>query len=299
MTRILALLAAAALLAAGARAETGLQAFTAGGHAAPADLVYVPAHPKSPAALVVMLHGCEQDAAASAAGTRWNELAEREGFFVLYPSQQWGRNAYNCWNWFFPYNQAAGFGEPAEIAAGVAAAKALYPIDPAHVFVAGISAGGADAATMLSCYPDLFAAGAVHSGVSYALAVDAAGAFDVMKNGPVARRSQGLCRPAAFGGKVLVIHGTADAVIAPSNADRTAADFAGKGEPGPAVATPAAGGRYGWTTTDFAGGRVRLVRVEGLGHAWSGGAAGANATDPNGPDATGMIWSFFSAAKAR
>jgi len=220
-----------------------------------------------------VLHGCEQDADAIAASARWNDLAEKEGFLVLYPNQQWGRNPYNCWNWFLPVNQTAVAGEPAEIAAAVTAAKLLYPVDPDRVYVAGLSAGAATAAALLSCYPDVFAAGGIHSGVSYGLAATPADALDVMKNGPGSRKTQGLCDPGSYKGSVFVIHGSSDPVIAPSNADRVAADFSGA--------------------------RVRELIVPGLGHAWSGGAPGLPASDPNGPDATGLMWSFFSAAKRR
>src|SRR3954465_6053878 len=41
-----------------------------------------------------------------------------------------------------------------------------------------------------------------------------------------------------------------------------------------------------------------LLTVEGLGHAWSGGAPGASYPDPRGPDATEAIWSFFTRAAA-
>jgi poly(3-hydroxybutyrate) depolymerase len=45
-----------------------------------------------------------------------------------------------------------------------------------------------------------------------------------------------------------------------------------------------------------AGGRVvqEQIEVEGLGHAWSGGAAGGSHTDPRGPSAADAIHEFFA-----
>ena len=40
--------------------------------------------------------------------------------------------------------------------------------------------------------------------------------------------------------------------------------------------------------------RGRVLEVAGLGHAWSGGAAGAAWSDARGPDASEAIWRFFS-----
>ena len=42
-----------------------------------------------------------------------------------------------------------------------------------------------------------------------------------------------------------------------------------------------------------------LLEVQGLGHAWSGGASGGSYTDPRGPSATEAICAFFSLTTAK
>jgi poly(hydroxyalkanoate) depolymerase family esterase len=298
-TAALVLLLAASASPAGAAANRGFQTFAAAGVALPPDKIFVPSRLDGPAPLVVVLHGCEQDADAIAASTRWNALAEKEGFLVLYPNQQWGLNPYNCWNWFLPMNETPGIGEPAAIMGAIWAAKASYSVDPSRVFVAGISAGGAEAATMLSCYPGEFAAGAIHSGVAYGVAADPSAAQDVMKNGPGDRASAGVCDPSSFKGSVFILQGSSDTAVNPANAERLVTDFAGKGASRVVAVVPPSGETYGYRRIDLADGRVREVLVDGLGHAWSGGAPGASATDPRGPDATGLMWSFFSTARRK
>ena len=57
------------------------------------------------------------------------------------------------------------------------------------------------------------------------------------------------------------------------------------------------GARYAATITDYRkSGRLvaTLCEVDRLGHAWSGGAAGQAFSDPKGPDASRMIWSFVA-----
>jgi poly(3-hydroxybutyrate) depolymerase len=41
---------------------------------------------------------------------------------------------------------------------------------------------------------------------------------------------------------------------------------------------------------------VEQLEVDGLGHAWSGGAPGGSYTDPRGPSAAEAIWAFFDRA---
>jgi Esterase PHB depolymerase len=71
--------------------------------------LYRPAHVSAgeEIPLLVMLHGCGQDASSFAAGSRMNRIAERERFMVLYPEQDRLANTQGCWNWFDTRARAA------------------------------------------------------------------------------------------------------------------------------------------------------------------------------------------------
>src|SRR5712672_945117 len=78
---------------------------------------YIPARGRGQARpLVVMLHGCKQNADDFAAGTRMNQLADELGFVVAYPEQAAAANLSRCWNWFKSANQECDHGEPSLIA---------------------------------------------------------------------------------------------------------------------------------------------------------------------------------------
>ena len=266
--------------------------------------LYVPAsYDGRPAPLVVMLHGCTQSATDFALGTRMNEAAEAQGCLVVWPEQVASANASRCWRWFEASEQRRGEGEPALVAGITRQVMAEYAVDPARVYVAGLSAGGAAAAVLGARYPELYAAIGVHSGLPCGAARDTASAFAAM-------RSPGPGRAGSVGSEVLpaiVFHGDADATVHPGNADAVIAQAGG------AQAGGGQGGTAGaWTRRAEQGrvpggrayDRVRHVApdgitmleqwtVHGAGHAWSGGSTAGSYTDPQGPDATGEMLRFF------
>ncbi|HXF16728.1 MAG TPA: PHB depolymerase family esterase [Burkholderiales bacterium] len=260
------------------------------------------------APLVVMLHGCKQDAASFASGTRMNELADQEGFVVLYPEQKRMANAQRCWNWFDSSAQR-GHGEAALIAGMVREVLRSHAIDPSRVYIAGLSAGGAMTSIMASCYGNLFAACAIHSGLMYRAAESVSQASRAMQHSSRASAQEAARHAMAHETfdfvPVLVIHGTADSVVNPVNADQVVEQFIAMGTPtrvnGAPVAefasSKAAGGRRGFEIRDYRSGDLLLTRkilVHGLDHAWSGGNGAHPFNDPFGPDASRMIWDFFS-----
>jgi poly(hydroxyalkanoate) depolymerase family esterase len=194
--------------------------------------VYVPAGLEGPAPLVVVLHGCTQDAAVYDNGSGWSRLADRHGFILLFPEQGRANNPMLCFNWFAAGDNQRGMGEPASIANMIAAMKKAHAIDPRRVFVTGLSAGGAMAAVMLATYPELFAGGAIIAGVAYGCASGAAQAFDCMggrARDDAAELGLKVRRASPHKGpwpRLQVWHGSADTVVAPGNGDAIALQWA-------------------------------------------------------------------------
>ncbi|HRM68436.1 MAG TPA: PHB depolymerase family esterase, partial [Thauera phenylacetica] len=125
--------------------------------------------------LLVMLHGCGQNAAAFARSTRMDRLASRERFLVLYPEQDLAANPQGCWNWYDTRSHRAE-AEAATLIAAIDQACLLYPVDRGAVAVAGLSAGASMAALLAVRWPERFCAVAMHAGVAPGAARSAAGA---------------------------------------------------------------------------------------------------------------------------
>jgi poly(hydroxyalkanoate) depolymerase family esterase len=287
-------------------------------------MIYLPSKLKKGAPVVVYLHGCTQTADDAALGTRFNLLAEEQGFIAVYPEQDPAANGTRCWNWFLPEHQGRGAGEPSLIAGITTTVVGAYEGDASRVYVSGASAGGAMSSIMGATYPDLFAAIGILAAPAYQGDVTGVRAYEAM--GDSARVVP-----------TIVFQGTADSLVV-YPVGRTAADqwvgtndladdgsangsigrvpsvenvgFGQVPQPGsgndclaPPNSFPCAGGVIGYQSeyphtieryTDASGASVvELWSIHGLGHAYPGGDVNGSFTDPIGPDATRVSVDFF------
>jgi poly(hydroxyalkanoate) depolymerase family esterase len=188
---------------------------------------FVPDNVQQPPALVVVLHGCGQTAAAYDLGAGWSTLAKHYGFALLMPEQQLSNNANGCFNWFNPEDTGRGRGEACSIRQMIARMAVDRKIDHRRIFVTGLSAGGAMTSVMLATYPDVFAGGAVIAGLPYGVASNVREALSGMfqsssrpaeELGDLVRKATRYLYKGSWP-KLSVWHGSADRTVNPANAD--------------------------------------------------------------------------------
>ncbi|MGN6231188.1 MAG: extracellular catalytic domain type 1 short-chain-length polyhydroxyalkanoate depolymerase [Trinickia sp.] len=265
---------------------------------------------KGPMPLIVMLHGCKQTIDEFAMGTRMNVVADQHGFAVVYPEQSKHAHAHRCWHWYDD-RDTAGLGEARAVVSLVDSLIAHHGIDPERVYLAGLSAGAGLASLLALNYPERFAAVALHSGPALGEAHSGMTAMDVMRRG--VRRDPVVLIDAIVdvarypGMPALIVHGEADRVVAPKNAEQLGRAFLRLNgfidRDGNWVSGALRETREGAAQIqDYVIGQrrvVRVCRVPDLGHAWAGGDEAVPFHSEIGPNASALIWAFLRDQRRR
>jgi poly(hydroxyalkanoate) depolymerase family esterase len=268
--------------------------------------------------LIVMLHGCTQNASDFAAGTQMNALADSQGFLVVYPAQSVRENLGRCWNWFQPHNQERDRGEPSLIAGITREVASTYRVDERRIFIAGLSAGAAMSIIMGNTYPDLFAAVGAHSGFAYRAAHNLPSALAAMRghSGLIADSADPIgtapksCESSVGAIPIIVFHGDRDKTIHVDNASKIIAQAISNAVHfgiidrlrNPVQERMTTNGRA-HTNTVYYGPKARpiveLWMLHGGGHAWSGGSTKGSFTEAAGPNASAEMVRFFLSVRAK
>ena len=249
---------------------------------------YLPPSLAPNAPLVVVLHGCTQNAAVYDRGSGWSELAERHGFAVLFPEQARSNNHNLCFNWYQATDARRERGEAASIAQMVRHMTATHGLDANQVFVNGLSAGGAMTSVMLACYPELFAGGAIIAGLPFGVAASVPEALERMRGHglpsrrALASRIENAADPRGPWPTLSVWHGTADRIVDIANADLIVDQWRDRGGlAGENGEVDSIAGHERTIWRDSAG-RAALERIDiaGMGH--------GTPIDPRGDDGCGQ-----------
>lgn len=122
--------------------------------------------------LVVVLHGCGENAKAVSELTGWNKLADINNFVVIYPQQKLLNNPNLCFNWFNNHDIEKNKGECESIFQMISFARKHYVIDSNRIYITGLSAGASMSVVMTATHPELFKYGAIFAGGAYKMATN-------------------------------------------------------------------------------------------------------------------------------
>lgn len=113
-----------------------------------------------PAPLVISLHGAGLWGAAQRDISRWNDLADREGFIVAYPSGA-GRASPRVWS---PNPGPRLMRDVEFLTRLIDTLVARHNVDPEHVYVNGLSNGGGMTFALSCLAPEMVAAAGIVAG---------------------------------------------------------------------------------------------------------------------------------------
>ena len=225
-------------------------------------------------ALLIVLHGCTQSIDAFKTA-KLETAAEEFGMVVAVPDAM-NKAGFGCWSYFQgSQSRTAGDYRNLIALANALSADAARDIDPAQVYIAGLSSGAAFANTAACLAPDVFAGVGVSAGPS--ILTSSNGAIGPCEFADVESRCRTLAGSFAshFETQIASIaQGDADTTVNlcynRQNADGMAALYGAQPLPGSTLMSEGTG--HSAEEFRWQDGRVSMLWFNGLGHAWSGGA---------------------------
>lgn len=262
--------------------------------------------------VIMAIHGCAMTGYgvnSMKSTTQFNDLADREGFIAVYPTQRMFRSAINCWNSADPREQHRYSGEPALLAGVARQVIERYHADPDQVHVAGASSGAGAAVILAATYPDVFATVTSVAGGEYGLNQVDPDDADSTPPDYTARQAWSQMGDRARQVPLLVIQGEDDDVVPPLVATRlvehwtAVSDLVDDGLPNDSLdlveETTTVGAEqeshsyvHTTITTSNDSRLIEYYLVHDMGHAWPGPTGKGLFTDRAGPDASAIIWDF-------
>jgi poly(hydroxyalkanoate) depolymerase family esterase len=268
--------------------------------------------------LLILLHGCKQNADSILEGTGLKDEALKRDFFLLVPEQSSMMNSDHCWNWFYSYEQARGsLNEMTSIISAIEVLGKSYSIDRSKIYAAGISAGGAMAHNLLACYPDYFSGVAIHSGLTFKTAENIFEAQTVLtamtqKNpeylGSKAYDCGRISGKPRMLKKILMIHGLDDKRVPSLHTDLMSStqevlsdlldDETINHSDSPQIYEQTSNYANGYkafiTDKNYKSFSERKILIKGLKHAWGGGKPISVNFDPAAPSSNAFIFNYFN-----
>ncbi|WP_078085299.1 alpha/beta hydrolase family esterase [Microbulbifer mangrovi] len=222
--------------------------------------------------LLVVLHGCTQSIDTYLTANL-ESAAEEYGMVVAVPDAM-NKAGYGCWSyWEGDRSRSAGDYKNLVDLANAMSRDSERNIDPAQVYIAGLSSGAVFANTTACIAPDVFAGMGISAGPS--IGTSASGAIRNCEAADVVSRCNTYAgsHSSHFETQIASIaHGTDDTIVDDCYNTQNAEGMAGVY----GVAEAPASNTYSQGDSNakeilWQGGRVSMLWMNGVDHSWSGG----------------------------
>lgn len=256
--------------------------------------------------LLMVLHGCRQDSTDIRYISRFDAIADREGFAVVYPfvTGYSGMRIRNCWGWWLDDQVRPGAGEVEDLWQIIEQVNEEIRVDDRRIHITGLSSGGGMAVAAMVAHADKFASGAAVAGLAYsetprAVVYGTPTGVEFKSTELIVDAMKSVIGQNGRPSPILIVHSNDDPVVhiqAARNlrdswarcfdidSTRPASESSGTTDGAPWVHT-----RYREARSRSA---IETFFIEKRGHGWYGGNPG-KFSYPAAPDTSELMWRFF------